>query len=152
MLCRWATLADVPAVIELLKQFSQAARVGFRPWSTERDTPRIAKMVSYWQQHHYVRVAVHEDQVVGMLIAEHGTDFWDPERRIMQERAWFVNEKYRGSRAGAVLWQAWDRDAEQYLSQGRVQAVLLSTQGASTNFDPSRRGWNLIEQTWMKEL
>ena len=148
---RFATFQDIPAVCELLKQFSSEARVGFRPWSTEQDTPRIYRLVTTWQQHHYVRVAIQDSQVVGTLIAEQGQDFWDPERRILQERAWYVSDSHRGTRAGAVLWQAWDHDAEQYLSKGRVQAVLLSTQGPSTNFDPGRRGWRLIEQTWMKE-
>lgn len=151
MLCRFATYQDIPAVCELLKEFSSQARVGFRPWSTEQDTPRIFKLVTRWQQQHYVRVAVQDSQVVGTLIAEHGTDFWDPDRQLLQERAWFVTKSHRGSRAGAVLWQAWDRDCDQYIMQGRVQAVLLSTQGPETNFDPSRRGWKLIEQTWMKE-
>lgn len=151
MITRFATIHDTASVVNLLREFSQQARVGFRPW-IESDTPRLQRMVQAWQQHHYVRVCEHNDQVIGVLIAELGQDFWDPERRLLQERAWFVTESHRGSRAGAVLWQAWDRDAKQYLQQRRVQAVLLSTQGPSTNFDPSRRGWNLIEQTWMKEL
>ena len=151
MLCRFATLVDVPGVCELLKQFSQASRVGFREWRQNSDTPRLYRMVHYWQQHHYVRVAVQDDQVVGTLIAEHGQDFWDPERRILQERAWYVTESHRGSRAGAQLWQAWHKDTTRYLEQGRVSAVLLSTQGPDTNFDPGRRGWRLIEQTWIKE-
>lgn len=152
MQCRFATFADIPSVCELLKEFSQSARVGFRPWSSESDTPRIYKMVTHWQQHHYMRVAVNNNQVQGVLIAEHGSDFWDPERKLLQERAWFVSKTHRGSRAGAQLWLAWDRDCEQYLREGRVQAVLLSTQGTDTNFDPGRRGWRLIEQTWMKEI
>jgi len=73
------------------------------------------------------------------------------ERKLLQERAWYVSESHRGSRVGVKLWQAWDQDCNQYLESGRVQAVLLSTQGSSTNFDPGRRGWRLIEQTWMKE-
>jgi hypothetical protein len=148
---RFATHQDIPAVCELLKQFSSEARVGFRPWSTAQDTPRIYRLVTRWQQDHYVRVAVKNNEIVGTLIAERGQDFWDPERRLLQERAWFVSPAHRGSRAGAVLWLAWDRDCDEYITQGRVQAVLLSTQGPDTNFDPGRRGWKLIEQTWMKE-
>jgi RimJ/RimL family protein N-acetyltransferase len=151
MITRFATHQDIPAVCELLKQFSAEARVGFRPWSTEQDTPRIYRLVTRWQQHHYVRVAIQDSQIVGTLIAEQGQDFWDPDRKLLQERAWFVSKSHRGTRAGAQLWQAWDRDANQYLESGRVHAVLLSTQGPDTNFDPGRRGWKLIEQTWMKE-
>ena len=151
MITRFATYQDIASVCELLKEFSQAARVGFRPWSSEQDTPRIFKLVTRWQQDHYVRVAVQDNQIVGTLIAEQGPDFWDPDRRLLQERAWYVKKSHRGSRAGAQLWLAWDRDCAKYLQSGRVQAVLLSTQGPDTNFDPGRRGWKLIEQTWMKE-
>jgi hypothetical protein len=151
MLCRFATLSDVPGVCELLREFSQASRVGFRTWRADSDTPRLYRMVQHWQINHYVRVALQDDQIVGTLIAEHGQDFWDPERRILQERAWYVAQSHRGSRAGALLWQNWHNDTTRYLEQGRVTAVLLSTQGPDTNFDPGRRGWRLIEQTWIKE-
>lgn len=151
ILTRFATATDIASVVELLQEFSESARVGFRPWQQDRDTPRLCRMVAHWQQNHYVRVAVLDNLVIGVLIAEMGQDFWDPDRKLLQERAWYVSKTHRGSRAGAVLWQAWDQDAEKYLAQNRVQAVLLSTQGSATNFDPGRRGWNLIEQTWMKE-
>lgn len=147
----FATYQDIPAVCELLKQFSYEARVGFRPWTTEHDTPRILKLITHWQQHHYVRVAVLDTEIVGMLIAEQGPDFWDPERKLLQERAWYVSQSHRGTGAGVMLWQAWDCDASEYIQSGRVQAVLLSTQGSDTNFDPGRQGWRLIEQTWIKE-
>jgi hypothetical protein len=126
MLCRFATYQDIAAVCELLKEFSQAARVGFRPWSSEQDTPRIFRLVTRWQQHHYVRVAVQDNKVVGILIAEQGPDFWDPERKLLQERAWFVSESHRGSRAGAQLWLAWDRDCAEYLQSGIIYMQLQS--------------------------
>ena len=147
---RFATLADVPDVVRLLMQFSQEATVGFRTPRSD-DLGRLARMVGAWQKHHYCRVAEHESQVVGIMIAEMGTDFWDPDRQVLQERAWYVEPDSRHTRAGAVLWQAWSQDTTDYLAQGRVQAVLLSTQGPATAFDPSRRGWRLIEQTWMRE-
>jgi hypothetical protein len=150
MITRFATLVDIPQVIRLLMQFSQEATVGFRTPRSD-DQTRLARMVGAWQKQHYVRVAEQDQEITGILIAEIGTDFWDPDRRLLQERAWYVTPEYRHTRAGAALWRAWDRDVTEYLTQGRVQAVLLSTQGPATAFDPGRRGWRLIEQTWMRE-
>ena len=152
MITRFAQISDVPGVVELLREFSTQARVGFRPWDHSRDLPRMIALVQNWQYQHYVRVSVDQHQVQGVLIAELGTDFWDPERRILQERAWYVRESARETRASAQLWRAWQQDTEQYLSRGRVAAVLMSTQGSATDFDPGHRGWRMIEQTWMKEI
>lgn len=150
MITRFAQPGDIESVVELLLQFAEEAQVGFRSACSD-DSARLTRLVTEWQQRHYVRVACRDDQVVGILIAELGQDFWDPKRKLLQERAWYVQSDSRGTRAGGLLWQAWDRDAAEYLAAGRVQGVLLSTQGPATAFDPGRRGWRMIEQTWMKE-
>jgi hypothetical protein len=150
MTTRFATRADIPAVVDLLLQFADQARVGFRS-AAAGDAARLTNMVLNWQQHHYVRIALDQHQVIGVLIAERGHDFWDPERSILQERVWFVLPEYRASRASARLWLAWQQDSDQYIQDQRVDLVMMSTQGSSTDFDPGRRGWRLIEQTWIKE-
>ena len=150
MSTRFATVADIPSVVELLMQFGQEAAVGFRT-ATHKDTQRVYSLVSNWVHNHYVRVATDQDQVVAVLVAERGQDFWDPERSLLQERAWYVVPQHRGTRLSARLWQAWQQDSTAYVDRNQVQAVLMSTQGAKTEFDPGRRGWRLIEQTWIKE-
>ena len=150
MTTRFANRADIPAVVDLLLMFADQARVGFRS-AAATDTVRLTQMVMNWQQHHYVRIALDQDQVIGMLIAERGSDFWDPERSILQERVWFVRPEYRASRVSARLWLAWQQDSDQYIQEHRVDLVMMSTQGSSTDFDLGRRGWRLIEQTWIKE-
>jgi len=148
---RFATRSDVPSIVAVLQHFSQEARVGFRSWR-DTDTERVARVVAHWVDQHYVRVITAQDSVVGVLIAELGTDFWDPDRRLLQERAWYVLPEHRHSRLSARLWQAWQQDSQQYLTQRRVDAVLMSTQGPATDFNVSSRGWRLIEQTWMREI
>jgi hypothetical protein len=147
---RFATLQDVPGIVAVLQQFAHEARVGFRSWRSS-DTDRVAGIVAHWVRDHYVRVILVDNTVVGVLIAELGQDFWDPERRLLQERAWFVLPEYRHTRLSARLWQAWQQDTHHYLDQARVDAVLMSTQGPDTDFDVSSRGWRCIEQTWMRE-
>jgi hypothetical protein len=150
MSTRFATVADIPRVVELLAEFGSHAQRGYRP-AASQDQSRLLSLVTAWQQRHYIKVAVDHNQVVGMIIAELGQDFWDPTVNIMQERAWYVKHSKRASRVSAQLWQEFDRDTSEYIQSGRIASVLLSTQGPSTNFDPSRRGWRLIEQIWIKE-
>jgi hypothetical protein len=147
---RFATIADTPAISQLLLAFAAEARVGFRD-STSADASRLARMLGYWIRDHYVRVAEQHGAVVGVLIAERGQDFWDPERTVLQERAWYVLPQYRNSKASARLWQTWQQDSDKYIENHNVNMVLMSTQGPTTHFDPGRRGWRLIEQTWIKE-
>lgn len=150
MSTRFATIYDVPSVIELLLAFSQEARVGFRT-PTASDNARLSRMIAFWIRDHYVRVAEQDAKIIGVLIAERGQDFWDPERRILQERAWYVVPEHRHSRASARLWADWQQHSTEYVNSNQVQSVLMSTQGPTTQFDPGRRGWRLIEQTWIKE-
>lgn len=150
MTTRFATRSDIPAVVDLLLQFAAQARVGFRS-AEATDTQRLAQMVLSWQQHHYVRVALINNTVIGVLIAERGLDFWDPERSVLQERVWYVVPQHRGTRASARLWLAWQQDSTAYVDGHTVDAVIMSTQGSTSDFDPGRRGWRMIEQTWIKE-
>lgn len=150
MSTRFATIVDTPQLIELLLQFSQEARVGFRS-PTPADNKRLSQMIGFWIRDHYVRVAELNGSIIGVLIAERGQDFWDPARSILQERAWYVVPEHRHSRASARLWSDWQQHSTDYVSSNRVQSVLMSTQGPTTQFDPGRRGWRLIEQTWIKE-
>lgn len=147
---RFAHLTDLPGIVALLTEFAQASRVGFRA-AQAQDLERLVTMVRSWIDHHYVRVALDQGQVVAVIIAEKGRDFWDPERWLLQERVWWVREAYRGTRLSARLWQAWQQDSDQYLARQQVSMVLMSTQGPTTNFDPARRGWRMIEQTWAKD-
>lgn len=147
---RFATHQDSPGIVALLLQFAQQCRVGFRS-HTVQDQARLITMVHAWIQDHYVRVAEQDNRIIGVLIAERGQDFWDPERVILQERAWYVDPEYRNTRASARLWQAWQQDSDRYIHNRNVNMVLMSTQGPTTQFDPGRRGWRLIEQTWSKQ-
>lgn len=150
MTTRFATLVDVPDLAELLLQFAAEARVGFRSASSQ-DHNRLSRMLAHWIHDHYVRVALDDKKIVGVLIAERGQDFWDPNRKVLQERAWYVLPEYRGTRFSARLWQAWQQDSSDYVKRDLVDMVIMSTQGPTTKFDPGRKGWRLIEQTWVKE-
>lgn len=150
MTVRFAQVQDVPSVVDLLIRFASEARVGFRSAQGE-DLVRLHRLVLSWITDHYVRVAVADHKICGVIIAERGQDFWDPSRTILQERAWYVEPEFRNSRISARLWQAWQQDSDRYISASTVNMVLMSTQGPSTLFDPGRRGWRLIEQTWSKQ-
>lgn len=150
MTTRFATMADIPDLVVLLEAFGREARVGFRT-AHNQDRARLAHLVQAWCLDHYVRVAVSDGQIRGVIIAERGQDFWDPERCLLQERVWYVVPEYRGTRLSARLWQAWQQDSDHYLQGRRVDMVMMSTQGTATDFDPGRRGWRMIEQTWIKE-
>lgn len=147
---RFAQLQDSSQVVQLLIAFSQECDVGFRQ-PREQDHTRLTAVVANWILNHYVRVIEYQGQVVGVLIAEKGADFWDPERQILQERAWYVQPHARHTRASARLWSDWQKDSDQYLEKQQVHAVLMSTQGQGTTFDVGQRGWRCIEKTWLKE-
>jgi hypothetical protein len=150
MSTRFAQIQDTPKLTDLLLEFGREARVGFRS-ARNQDHQRLSRMLGIWMRDHYVRVAEHNTEIVGLLVAERGQDFWDPERRILQERVWYVCPEHRHSRASARLWSAWQQDSDQYVKTGTVDMVIMSTQGPTTQFDPGHRGWRLIEQTWIKE-
>jgi hypothetical protein len=147
---RFAVATDLAAVVQLLLAFGREARVGFRAAETQ-DVRRVTELVAAWIRSHYVRIAEVNGDIIGVLIAERAADFWDPSRTVLQERAWYVRPEHRGSRASARLWQAWQADSDAYLADHRIDLAVMSTQGSATPFDPARRGWRMVEQTWLKE-
>ena len=150
MITRFARITDRDQIVKLLLAFAQEACVGFRS-ARQQDRARLQNAVQWWIQHHYVRVCDQDGELGGVIIAERGPDFWDPDRTILQERAWYMRPDLRGTRASARLWQAWQQDSDAWIDQHRVDMVVMSTQGTATDFDPGRRGWRLIEQTWAKD-
>lgn len=147
---RAGSITDIYNIIQLLKEFSQEADVGFRQFQ-HSDRERLVYMIQNWINNHYVRVIDVGDELVGIIVAELINDFWDPDRRFLQERAWYVKKDYRSTRESVRLWQRWQNDCDQYLNRKIVDGVLLSTQTDSTDFNPGRRGWRAIEMVWIKE-
>lgn len=149
MTTRFATTADIQPVLELLLAFGREAEIGFRRESTQ-DCERLVRMIQGWIHQHYVRVAQVGTDIIGVLIAERMADFWDPDRRFLMERAWYVLPEHRGSRASARLWAAWQEDCGRYIRDHIVDAAVMSTQGGASNIDLASRGWRHIESHWMR--
>jgi hypothetical protein len=145
---RFANLLDAVAVRDLLIEFSREAQVGFRA-PDHADLVRVQRACQSWIQDHYVRVATQDHRVVGILVAEKTQDFWDPQRRFLIERAWYMLPESRSHRVSVALWQSWQDDVTRYLGSGRIDAAFMSTQG-TTGIDLSRRGWSLVENHWIR--
>lgn len=145
---RFANALDVQDVRDLLIDFSREAQIGFRE-PGPADLDRVAAACQTWIHGHYVRVATVDHRTVGILVAEKTQDFWDPERRFLIERAWYVLPEHRSSRASAALWTAWQNDVNDYLARGMIDAAFMSTQG-TTAIDLGRRGWSLVENHWIR--
>lgn len=145
---RFATSLDQEDITDLLMMFAEEAQIGFRS-ARRADRDRMRRCVQAWTLDHYVRVVTRDHQVVGMIIAERGPDFWDPERVFLVERAWYMHPGARATRGSVLLWRAWTQDVDHYIESGLISAASMSTQG-TTGVDLRDRGWCLVENHWIR--
>jgi hypothetical protein len=146
---RFANTADTTGILACLLRFSEAAQFGFRR-AQARDLDRLRGVIQIWIRDHYVKIFTQDHAVRGVMIAERAQDFWDPDRRLLQERVWWVDPEYRSTRGSARLWREWQQDVTEYLQDGRCDVAIMSTQSTHTHIDLAQRGWQEFERHWMR--
>lgn len=144
---RNATEADVDELVRMGREFlavSPFARLGFSDESRERGIRCLMGQ--------FARVIDLEGKIVGALLGGIGPGWFDDERPIATEMAWWVDPQHRGSVAAVRLVHEFRDWARQ---QGAV-AVCLSELvhegvGSLGNL-PERLGYRLAERSYLLEI
>jgi N-acetylglutamate synthase-like GNAT family acetyltransferase len=147
---RPAKVTDVEQLLKLLKDFASASLVNYQAWS-EQDLSCARERLTNVILYHYLMIAEHEGQVVGMIGAMKEQDPWIGNRTRMRELFWWVTPAFRKGRLSVELYLRWETDCERFIRDKLVDQVSLSTQPGSTDVNLGKRGWKCVEQHWIKE-
>jgi hypothetical protein len=138
---REATLADVPALVEMGRHFITSSRyvdlITF-------DAGRLASAAVSLQSYGPTFLAEIDGRLAGMLIAAVAPNILTGEQWA-EEVAWWVEEPDRGA-AGGRLFRAFEAWAEQLGLPMRMVAPSGSTLGHFY----ARHGFEEVETTWIK--
>ena len=93
-------------------------------------------------------VCVHHDRVIGMLLATIQGDLWLPHVKRMTEVAWWVEEEYRGTSAGARLLNRYIAIGIEAKDKGHISTFTLTTLATTPDLKLEQRGWEAIDYNW----
>ena len=148
MLIRKAIEHDFADIKRLMIDFANAnpVRLLHNPEYSETHTDAVLTHL-----HHYGLMLVAEDnnRVVGILLASVVADIWLPDIKRMSEIAWWVEESYRNTTAGARLLKKYVELGIEYQEMGVIQHFTLTTLASTPDMKLDKRGWTPIDYNWV---
>lgn len=143
---RQANKFDIPRIIEMLWNYHDSGSITDLDVNRDSSTPlNIVSMIIAGAG--IGLVSEKDNQLTGMLLAVCVPYLWDNNKFVMNEVAYWVEPKYRGSTAGYRLLKKYTELCEDMKDQGRIQFYTMSQmEGQELNY--SRFGFKPIEHTW----
>lgn len=146
---RQANKFDVPAIIELLKQYREAAPLDVLKYAD--DEQYIEQLLSELLAGSGVIFLAEKDGlVIGMLIAAIIPNIWNPKARQCSEVAYWVNPEYRGGTAAYRLIAAYMSECDAMVKQGKIQFYTMTKMVNSPDLKYNKFGFDKLEETWFK--
>jgi len=96
-------------------------------------------------------IAEHENQNIGMVLGIISPNMWAPKYLFMHQILYFVEEDFRQTRAGYLLFKEFDNKAKELVEQKRIHHVSLSAPKTLLDMDFNKFGYELSEKTWIKK-
>jgi hypothetical protein len=92
-----------------------------------------------------------DTELKGFLVAIILNNTWFPKILEMHELAWWVMPEFRNTSIGGKLWLEFNRRADEYIESGRIKAVITSLAANSPAIDYKKRGYKMLETSYLKE-
>ena len=94
-------------------------------------------------------VAIGHNRVIGMLLATMKGDLWLPHVKRMTEVAWWVEEAFRGTTAGARLLNRYVAIGLELKEKGMISSFTLTTLATTPDLKLEKRGWEAVDYNWL---
>ena len=87
----------------------------------------------------------------GFLVGIIVNNIWFPKILELHELAWWVKPEFRSTSVGGKLWIEFNKKADKLLTDGRIKVITTSLMVNSPEIDYLKRGYKLLEKTYIKE-
>lgn len=91
------------------------------------------------------------DSRIGMILGIVSPNMWAPKYLFMHQVLYYVEEEYRNTRAGYMLFKEFDKQCQKLVEQKRIHHVTLSAPRTLIDMDFERFDYELTEKTWIKK-
>jgi ribosomal protein S18 acetylase RimI-like enzyme len=146
MTVRRAVASDVDWILGELRQFAEFTGIAH---ALIEDEAHAKSLLTSMIANHYFMVAEDGETPAGFIAAYEIPHPFFPKKRLLSETFWWVKPAARGSRAGAMLLNA-------YIEHGKANAdiVTISLEEKSTIKQSTleRRGFRLTERSFIMEV
>lgn len=146
---RLATRQDIPKLIELMRGYANESPVDIYKDINFQNTEYVSNLFfSIIIGRGFILV---DDDVNGMLVAIKTQNIWSPDILELKELAWWVKPEYRKGSLGGKLWIEFNYLANEMIKENKIQIVTSSLMVNSPKLDYEKRGFRLLESTYIKE-
>lgn len=147
MIVRRATPFDIPALIDLLREYRSHTPLRFL--SEADDENHIRVMLSEIINGKGIALVAENGGVFGMLIAEISPSRWSPKHLLLTELAYWVEPEYRGGTAGYRLLATYVSEARELKMSGRICNFFISKMVNSPDLSYDKFGFEKLEEFWV---
>lgn len=91
------------------------------------------------------------EERVGMILGVVSPNLWAPQYLFMHQILYYVEEEYRNTRAGYLLFKKFDEECKKMVEQKRIHHVTLSAPKTLLDMDFERFDYEVSEKTWIKK-
>jgi hypothetical protein len=140
---------DISKAIVLLKEFIK--ETVYKDREEHLNEMHLGKMVHMIMHGHYAWLAEVDNEPVGLLLAVKEPNMWAPSQKQMRELVWYVKPEHRSGATAGRLFLEYCKTAESLLEEGAINGFFTSTQSTTQDINLERRGFKLVEKTFLKE-
>ncbi len=150
MIIREANKFDLPYFIELIKRINENDELGDVVLA-DIDELHINTIFATILAGAGICYIAESDERVGLIVGIVSPNIWAPQYLFMHQILYFVEEEYRNTRAGYLLFKEFDKKCKELVEQKRIHHVTLSAPKTLLEMDFDRFGYELCEKTWIKK-
>jgi N-acetylglutamate synthase-like GNAT family acetyltransferase len=147
MKVRNAKLQDYDDIKRLMIDFANANPVEDLQ-NPKYDYNHVNRVIDHILKTGIALVCEEHGRVVGMLLATIQGDLWLPHVKRMTEVAWWVEEPFRGTSAGARLLNRYIAIGIEAKDKGHISSFTLTTLSTTPDLKLQERGWEAIDYNW----
>lgn len=146
---RLATRSDIPAILGLIEDF--LTETAYAEHCEEINREHLKKLLFLMLHQGYVWLLVHNEVIVGCLIAVKEQNVWMPKKASLRELVWYVKEEYRKTMGAGKLFVEFCKKGDELLASGDIQGYFTTRMTTTTDYDLESRGFRLTEKLYIKD-
>lgn len=147
MIVRFATPFDLPALIQMLKEYREQTPLDFLREAD--DEAYITMMLTEIIHGKGVALVAESNEIAGMIVAGIHPSKWSPKHLLLMEFAYWVKPEHRGTTAGHRLVSKYIEAGRSLKEQGRIANFFISKMVNSPDLKYDRFGFKKLEEFWV---
>jgi hypothetical protein len=150
MIKKISSQQDLDKAVELLEQF--LLETVYKDHTTGNiNAMHLGRLVHLVMHGHYAWLAEIDGEAVGLLLAVREKNLWLPTVNEMRELVWYVKPEHRSGPIAGRLFLEYCRCAEKLLEEDKIDAFFTTRMPTTEQINLERRGFKLVEQTYLKD-